>query len=118
MDRRKLVAEVARKTPYAKWEINSLIDPVLNSILEALQKGDEVHISGFGRFKLKVSKARAMIHPKTKKRTFVPEKAKVVFAIHPKFKVGADVIEVLKGEMSSGGKPNIEVGKNQPFEHI
>lgn len=58
MDRRKLVAVVAHKTDYAKWEVNLLLTPLCKSILAALQNGEKVEINKFGSFELKVKKER------------------------------------------------------------
>lgn len=95
MDKRKLVAEVARKTEYAKWEINSMLGPLCESILTALQNGEKVAINEFGTFKLKVRKERAWVDPKTKKRKVIPPKVQVVFTATPKFSVDIEVVEQL-----------------------
>ena len=63
MDRRKLVAAVARKTDYAKWEINSLLTPLCESILTALQNGEKVAINEFGTFDLKVKNIFSRYEP-------------------------------------------------------
>lgn len=93
MDKRKLVAEVARKTDYAKWEINSMLGSLLELILAALQNGEKVAINEFGTFKLKVRKERVWVDPKTKKRKVIPAKAQVVFTATSKFTVDVEVVE-------------------------
>ena len=93
MDKRKLVAEVARKTNYAKWEINSMFAPLCQSILAALQNGEKVAINEFGSFNLKVKKERAWVDPKTKRRKVIPAKVQVVFTATPKFTVDVEVVE-------------------------
>ena len=49
MDKRKLVAQIAEKSGYAKWEINKIIDPLFDTILESLQNGEEIHINNLGK---------------------------------------------------------------------
>lgn len=92
MDKRKLVAEVARKTDYAKWEINSMLGPLCEAILTTLQNGEKVTINEFGTFDLKVKKERVWVDPKTKKRKVIPAKMQVVFTATPKFIVDDEVV--------------------------
>lgn len=91
MDRRKLVAAVARKTDYAKWEVNSLLTPLCESILTALKNGEKVALEGFGTFNLKVKKERNWVDPKTKERRVLPGKVQVVFNITPKFAMDEEI---------------------------
>lgn len=95
MDRRKLVAAVARKTDYAKWEINSLLTPLCESILTALQNGEKVAINEFGTFDLKVKKERIWVDPKTKERRVLPGKVQVVFNVTPKFSMNEEIANQL-----------------------
>lgn len=95
MDRRKLVAAVAKRTVYAKWEINQIVEPLLETIIEALQNGDEVALKNFGKFSLKYHKERETIHPKTQKRVKVPAKASVVFDATRMFKPTEETMEKL-----------------------
>ena len=40
MDKRILVAEIARKTDYAQWEVNKIVEPLFEEILRALENGE------------------------------------------------------------------------------
>lgn len=42
---------------YPKWELTSIIDPVLKTIIETLSHEEEVHLNKFGRFTIKYKKA-------------------------------------------------------------
>lgn len=86
MDKRKLVAAVAKKTDYAKWEINKILEPLLETIIDALENGDEVALNNFGKFTLKHQKGKETIHPKTQQRIKVPPKVSVVFNATRMFK--------------------------------
>lgn len=98
MDRRKLIAQTAQKSGYAKWEVNKIVDSLLDSVSEVLQQGEEVDITGFGRFELKVRKARKTFHPRTKQPVHIPEKVSVGFAISKKFKPNEGVIEKIRSK--------------------
>lgn len=80
MDKRKLVAEVARKTDYAIWEVSKIIDPLLETIITALENGENVNLNNFGKFKLKYTKSKTIKHVRTKQSAKVPEKATIVFS--------------------------------------
>lgn len=86
MDKRKLVAEVARKSDYAVWEVNKIIEPLLETILTALENGEEVSLNNFGKFKLKHTKSKTIKHVRTKQSAKVPEKATIVFSQTRMFK--------------------------------
>lgn len=96
MDRRKLVAQVAEKSGYAKWEVNKIIDPLLDAILESLQNGEEVHINNFGKFTLKYYKPKEVFHPKTRQRIQIPEKVSIIFTQTRMFKPTDETIEALR----------------------
>lgn len=85
MDKRKLIADVARKTNYSKWEIDKLLPLVCESILTALQNGEKVSIDNFRTFNFEVIKQRVYFNPHTKTRTTLPAKVQVVFNITRKF---------------------------------
>lgn len=98
MDKRKLVAVIAKKTDYAQWEINKIFSPFVESILEALRQGEVVNINGFGKFELKFRKARIALHPRTREPIQVPEKVSVVFTITEKFEVEGEVLVRLNSQ--------------------
>lgn len=98
MDRRKLVAAVAQKTDYAKWEIDKILPLVCESILEALQNGEKVSISNFGTFDLKEKKEMIYFNPQTKQRRILPAKMQVVFHITPKFRMDKETTNKLINE--------------------
>jgi nucleoid DNA-binding protein len=51
------------KTKYTAKELTEIIEIYNNLVLEALSSGEEVFISGFGRFYVKVSKPRTIKNP-------------------------------------------------------
>lgn len=96
MDKRKLIAQVAKKSGYAKWEVNKIIDPLFEAILDSLQNDEEIHINNFGKFALKYHKPKEVLHPKTRQRIEIPEKASVVFTQTRMFKPTDETMTVLK----------------------
>lgn len=96
MDKRSIVAEIAKQSVLKKWEINLLVDPLLDVIIKALERGEEVHINNFGKFTLKYHKPKETLHPKTRQRIQIPEKVSIVFTQTRTFKPTDETIEKLR----------------------
>lgn len=84
MNNRELIERVAAESGTGKAEAKKIIDALFGAILDTIEKGEEVAISGFGKFKLKESAARQGRNPSTgqaiqiaaaRKLTFAPAKA-------------------------------------------
>ncbi len=55
-------------------EAGTIVDAALNSILEALRRGEKVEIRGFGTFRTRTRNARTGRNPKTGQTVVVPAK--------------------------------------------
>lgn len=84
MNNSDLAEAVAAAHDLSKADARKLVDAVIGAIADAAAKGDEVSLSGFGKFKVKDSPARQGRNPSTgatieiaasKKLTFTPAKA-------------------------------------------
>lgn len=56
----------ASNTRYPKWELQSIIDPFIEVLNEALNEGNEVRIRNFGKFVFKVKKGRKFYNVQTR----------------------------------------------------
>lgn len=65
---------------YPKWELVSIIDPALNTILEVLSHNEEVHLNNFGRFTIKQKKGTLFYNMNTDQREM--GKDKKTFNLH------------------------------------
>ena len=88
MTKQELISAVARKTTqykimYTKREVEEILDPILASILEALQNGESVSFKHFGKFSVKTRPAHWARNPKTSERCWAPEKRSVEFTLSP-----------------------------------
>lgn len=99
MDKRSIIAEIAKNSIFKKWEINLLVDPLLETIIKALKRGEEVHINNFGKFTLKYHKPKEVLHPKTRQRIQIPEKVSIVFTQTRMFKPTDETIEALRKQV-------------------
>ena len=66
MNKTELVAAVAEKIGLTKKDAERVINATVETITEALVKGEKVQISGFGNFEVKAREARVGRNPRTK----------------------------------------------------
>ena len=69
MNKRELVHRIASKTGFTQKDTQMTIDAAIQTIEEALKKGDEVKIIGFGTLRTIRKKARIGRNPRDPKKT-------------------------------------------------
>lgn len=89
MTKAELISAIAEKTEFTKKDSEAALAAVLESITDALKKGDKVALVGFGTFEVRARAARTGINPQTKKKIKIPA-AKV-----PAFKAGKALKEAV-----------------------
>lgn len=72
MTKAELVSAIAEKTELTKKDSEKALAAVVESITEALSKGDKVALVGFGTFEVRARAARQGINPQTKKKIKIP----------------------------------------------
>ena len=82
MNKTELIAAMAEKSELTKKDAEKALSAFLESVEDALKKGDKVQLVGFGTFEVKQRAARTGINPQTQK----PVKIKASKA--PAFKAG------------------------------
>ena len=85
MTKADLVDEVAKNSDLSKKDAETIVQTVLDSIVDSLKGGEKVELRGFGSFRLRERSSRQGRNPKTGKAVFVPAK-KI-----PYFKPGKDL---------------------------
>jgi DNA-binding protein HU-beta len=76
----ELIDKVAASSDLPKGKVKPVIDALFAAIAEAAARGDEVSITGFGKFKVKPTQARTARHVQTGEPIHVPASRKVSFA--------------------------------------
>ena len=80
MIKSELVARLAEARPHLhQKDVEAAVNAVLDSIVEALARGDRVELRGFGAFSTKWRDARRAHNPKTGEEVFVERKRALVF---------------------------------------
>ena len=82
MNKTELVAAMAEKSELTKKDAEKALSAFLESVRDALKKGDKVQLVGFGTFEVKNRAARTGINPQTKKPV------KIQASKAPSFKAG------------------------------
>lgn len=89
-----LVDKVVEKTTMRKSDANDAVEAVLWAIEGELKQGNDVSITGFGKFSVSERAARQGVNPRT------GEKMKIAAARVPRFTPGSK----LKEAVNTGGK--------------
>ena len=90
MNKAELIAEVAEKAGLTKKDAAAALEATLDTITDALAKGDSVSFIGFGTFSTSKRAAREGINPST------GAKIKIAESTVAKFKAGAKLKEAVK----------------------
>ena len=89
MNRSELVAAVASNGGLSKSDAEKIVDCLLAAIADALKRGDEVRLTGFGTFTVATRGAGQARNPRT------GEPVTVAASRQPKFKAGKALKDAL-----------------------
>ncbi|MCF7889744.1 HU family DNA-binding protein [Candidatus Bipolaricaulota bacterium] len=95
MNKGEFVDELSEKTGFTKKDSKKALDSMLEIITGALEEGDYVMFTGFGKFEPRARKATTRLNPRTGDEIEVP--AKVV----PKFKAGKTLKETVQENLEA-----------------
>ncbi|HWQ24289.1 MAG TPA: HU family DNA-binding protein [Gaiellaceae bacterium] len=90
MTKQEFVDAVAAKTGLRKSDAGAAVDAVLETITDALKRGDSVTFTGFGKFSTSARAARMGVNPRTGAKVMIP--ATTV----PKFSAGSALKAAVK----------------------
>lgn len=79
MNKTELIAEVANKAGLSRKDAEKALGAVVETITEAVVKGDKVQLVGFGSFETKQREVRTGRNPKTKETIEIPATRVPVF---------------------------------------
>jgi DNA-binding protein HU-beta len=90
MNKTELVQEIADKTNASKNDAQKFFDAFTDVVESQLKKGNQVQITGFGKFYVQKRGARQGVNPQTKQKINIPA-SKV-----PKFTAGNALKDSIK----------------------
>ncbi len=89
MTKEEIVAKAAQDADIPKAKAGKVLESALDSIVDALAKGDKVSLVGFGTFSVSKRAARKGRNPVTQEEIQIPE------STVPKFKAGRKLKEAV-----------------------
>ena len=89
MNKTQLIEAVAADSGLSKADTSRAIESLLDTVTKALKKGDEVSITGFGKFSVVKRAARQGVNPRT------GERVKIKASKAPKFSAGASLKQAI-----------------------
>ncbi len=90
MNNKEFVSKLAQRCKLNITEANSNIEAFINILTDRLKDNDQINISGFGVFDVKLRRERLSVNPKTGQRMLVPPK------IVPAFRPGSKLKDKFK----------------------
>jgi DNA-binding protein HU-beta len=91
MNKQELIGHVAELTGLGRNEASRAVEGVFDTITDALKRGDEVRLVGFGTFTCSRRKASAGRNPRTGEPMQIKE------STQPKFKPGKGLKDAVNG---------------------
>ena len=82
MNKKDIIKAIQSQTKKSLSECNKFYEAFVYTITDGLKKGEEVVVSGLGKFIVKQRKSRKVLNPKTKQMINIPAK------LLPQFKAG------------------------------
>ena len=73
MNKSELIADVALRADITKKDADAAVNAVIDSITNALEKGDKVQLVGFGTFEVRTRGARTGRNPRNNEEINIPE---------------------------------------------
>ena len=91
MNKVALAEKIVDKTGLRKNDVEEMLETFEEVVIEALKKGEEVTLTGFGTFSARTRTARMGVNPQNpSERIQIPE------VVVPKFKAGKALKDALK----------------------
>lgn len=79
MNKSELITSMAEKSELTKKDTEKVLKAFIESVEEALTKGDKVQLVGFGTFEVKSRAARVGRNPRTREEIQIPASKAPVF---------------------------------------
>lgn len=81
MNKTEFMAVIAEKSGVTKKDAEKVWNAAVAAITESLQKGEKIHLVGFGTFEVKNRAARMGRNPRTLKEVMIPASKVPVFKV-------------------------------------
>lgn len=86
MNNKEFITEMANNLGISNDQCQKMVYEFTDTMINALEMGNEVVIAGLGCFEIKKKKERLMVNPSTGKKMLVPPKLTISFKMSNTFK--------------------------------
>lgn len=86
MNNKEFISKLAKKTGFSSSKTTTDVDTLVSTMIERLKENDQINISGFGVFEVKMRRERVSVNPKTGQRMLIPPKLVPAFRPSSKLK--------------------------------
>ena len=86
MNNKEFISKLAKKTGVASAKAAADTETLLSAMIECLKENDQINVSGFGVFEVKMRRERVSVNPKTGQRMLIPPKLVPAFRPSSKLK--------------------------------
>lgn len=86
MNNKDFVSEISTRLSINTNQCQQMIYDFTASMIDVMERGNEIVISGLGNFEIKKKKERIMVNPSTGKKMLVPPKLTMNFKMSNTFK--------------------------------
>lgn len=86
MNNKEFISALAKKTGVTVADVTANVETLLSTIIARLKDNDQLNISGFGVFEVKMRKEKVLLNPKSGERMLIPPKLVPAFRPSSKLK--------------------------------
>ena len=86
MNKKDFIKAVQSNTTLSTVQCNDFYNAMVFVLTDALKKGEEINLTGLGKFATKIRKPRKVTNPKTKQLMTIPSKITPYFKASKKLK--------------------------------
>ena len=105
MIKSELVAHIAGQNPHLyQRDVENIVNAILDTIADALSRGDRVELRGFGAFSVKKRDARTGRNPRTGEAVSVSEKVTPVFKTGKEMRLRLNEVAAPPRRMAAHGR--------------
>lgn len=86
MTKAEIISIIASNTGITRLEVDSVLKGFFETVIEAMKRGENIELRGFGTFKVNKRAQRVARNPKTNEEVIVPQQVIPVFKPSKDFK--------------------------------